>query len=186
MKRSTVALSTLFICRDSKHGASERKKSLPLSHKDRLLSRLSRGNEGRGATPERVEFEASVVEDNAAEDEDNLQSANSLMLDEDEWTDRNFGSSSLVLEENGKMEKRRSKEARDKNEAADHPSSDGHGDTSEDAISDLDTDTESDSEEEEEDEPGSRPLTSNEARQLQKEWIKRYDCTCICQFNRTS
>ena len=166
------------LCRNSKDGASERKKSLPpLSHKDRLLSRLSRGNEGRGATPERVEFEASVVEDNAAEDEDNLQSANSLMLDEDEWTDRNFGSSSLVLEENGKMEKRRSKEAKGKNEAtADHPSSDGHGDTSEDAISDLDTDTESDSEEEEEDEPGSRPLTSNEARQLQKEWIKRYDC----------
>ena len=99
-----------FSYRDSKDGTpgQERKKSLPLSHKDRLLSRLSRGNEGRGATPERVEFEASVVEDNAAEDEDNLQSANSLMLDEDEWTDRNFGSSSLVLEENGKMEKRRS------------------------------------------------------------------------------
>ena len=95
------------------------------------------------------------------------------MLDEDEWTDRNFGSSSLVLEENGKMEKRRSKEANNKNEA-DHPSSD-HGDTSEDAISDLDTDTESESEEDEDDEPGSRPLTSNEARQLQKEWIKRYD-----------
>ena len=175
------------LCRDRKDGTSgqERKKSLPpLSHKDRLLSRLSRGNEGRGATPERVEFEASVVEDNAAEDEDNLQSANSLMLDEDEWTDRNFGSSSLVLEENGKMEKRRSKEARDRNEAAaDHPSSDGHGDTSEDAISDLDTDTESESEleDEDEDEPGSRPLTSNEARQLQKEWIKRYDCTCICK-----
>ena len=34
------------------------KKSLPMSHKDRLLSRLSR--EGRGSTPERVEFEASV------------------------------------------------------------------------------------------------------------------------------
>ena len=54
-----------------------------------------------------------------------------------------------------------------------------HGDTSEDAISDLDTDTDSDDEDDEDEdgegEAGSRPLTSNEARQLQKEWIKKYD-----------
>ena len=129
-----------------------------MSHKDRLLSRLSR--EGRGSTPERVEFEASVEEE---------EQAGSLMLDEDEWTDRNFGSSSLVLEENGKMEKQKKE-----NEKGEPQNLSNHGDTSEDAISDLDTDTDSESEEDEE-EPGSRPLTSNEARQLQKEWIKRYD-----------
>ena len=88
--------SRIMFYRDSKDGSGgggqERKKSLPMSHKDRLLSRLSR--EGRGSTPERVEFEASVEEE---------EQAGSLMLDEDEWTDRNFGSSSLVLEENGKV-----------------------------------------------------------------------------------
>ena len=91
------------------------------------------------------------------------------MLDEDEWTDRNFGSSSLVLEENGcKVE------AKNKEEVEPEVAS-THGDTSEDEISDLDTDSESDEEEEgEDDDAGSRPLTSNEARQLQKEWIKRY------------
>ena len=74
-----------------------------------------------------------------------------------------------MLEENGKLEAKKRLED-DQKEAASN-----HGDTSEDAISDLDTDTESESEDEEEDEPGSRPLTSNEARQLQKEWIKRYE-----------
>ena len=58
-----------------------------MSHKDRLLSRLSRNEGGRGSTPERVEFEASVEDIEAAEEKDQA----SLMLDEDEWTDRNFG-----------------------------------------------------------------------------------------------
>ena len=45
--------------------------------------------EDRGTTPERVEFENSVVE----------QSDEEEYLSEDEWTDRNFGASANELDE---------------------------------------------------------------------------------------
>ena len=61
-------------------------------------------------------------------------------MDEDEWTDRNFGGNSLVIEEE------------DNN-------------TSEDSVSDLDSD--------EFEEDSKKPLSAKEARQLQREWLKR-------------
>ena len=96
-------------------------------HKHRLDSQ-------RGATPERAEFEASI----------DLDSEPPSIMDEDEWTDRNFGGNSLVIineDEDGR-------------------------DTSEDSVSDLDSD-------DLEDEEGKKPLTAKEARQLQREWLKR-------------
>ncbi len=117
----------------------------------------------------RVEFEVSV---DLSEEE-----APSIM-DEDEWTDRNFGNSSLVLEGGDGGEKKgdvaASAKAKDRGGRQDGAGGTADADTSDDSISDLDTDTDSD-EEEEDEEAGSRPLTSNEARQLQKEWIKKYD-----------
>lgn len=46
-------------------------------------------SEDRGTTPERVEFENSLVE----------QSDEEEYLSEDEWTDRNFGASANELDE---------------------------------------------------------------------------------------
>ena len=40
-----------------------------------------------GATPERAEFEASIDQD----------SESPSIMDEDEWTDRNFGGNSLII-----------------------------------------------------------------------------------------
>ena len=60
-------------------------------------------------------------------------------MDEDEWTDRNFGGNSLVIEEDNN--------------------------TSEDSVSDLDSD--------EFEEDSKKPLSAKEARQLQREWLKR-------------
>ena len=40
-----------------------------------------------GATPERAEFEASIDQD----------SEPPSIMDEDEWTDRNFGGNSLII-----------------------------------------------------------------------------------------
>ena len=87
----------------------------------------------RGATPERAEFEASINQD----------SQPPSIMDEDEWTDRNFGGNSLVIID----------------EDEDH-------NTSEDSVSDLESD---------EDGSKEKPLTAKEARQLQREWLKRYD-----------
>ncbi len=93
------------------------------------------------------------------------------IMDEDEWTDRNFGNS-LLLEDRAATKRRKEQER----QAA--------GDTSEDSVSDLDTDTGEEDEdgsgadgraEEEDGGPASRPLTADEARQLQREWIKKYD-----------
>ena len=44
----------------------------------------------RGATPERVEFENSLVEQGSDEED---------YLSEEEWTDRNFGASANELDE---------------------------------------------------------------------------------------
>ena len=82
-----------------------------------------------------------------------------MMLDEDEWTDRNFGSpfqKSDVTGADGTKNK----------------------DTDEDSVSDLETDSEN-----EDDRDGakggvgpeSRPLTADETRRLQRAWIKKYD-----------
>ena len=98
-------------------------------HKDRLNLR-------RGATPERAEFEASLDPD----------SQPTSIMDEDEWTEQNFGGNSLVLNEN----------------------------TSEDSVSDLDSDDPDD--EDYDEDPDKKPLTAKEARQLQRAWLKqRYD-----------
>uniref|UniRef100_T1JBG6 Glucose-6-phosphate 1-dehydrogenase n=1 Tax=Strigamia maritima TaxID=126957 RepID=T1JBG6_STRMM len=51
----------------------------------------SAGDQLRGATPERAEFENSIV-DQATEDETLSE------MDEDEWTDRNFGTSATEFE----------------------------------------------------------------------------------------
>ena len=48
----------------------------------------------RGATPERAEYEASIDPD----------SEPPSIMDEDEWTDRNFGGNSLVIEDNNTSE----------------------------------------------------------------------------------
>ncbi|QQP50150.1 Putative LOC100168266, partial [Caligus rogercresseyi] len=75
------------------------------------------------------------------------------IMDEDEWTDRNFGNSTLGSDVD-----------------------DGE-DTSDDCVSDLDSDSDGNAprrgggNNEEE----CRPLTADEARQLQREWIKKYD-----------
>ena len=87
---------------------------------------------------ERAEFEASIDQD----------SEPPSIMDEDEWTDRNFGGNSLVIIDE-----------EDNN-------------TSEDSVSDLDSD-ELDLDEEGKD----KPLTAKEARQLQREWMKRYKGT---------
>ena len=79
------------------------------------------------------------------------------IMDDDEWTDRNFGNS--FDQEN--LEKGR-KAAKKQNLEEDE-------DTSEDSVSDLETDTD----DEDDDGPDSRPLTANEARQLRKEWLKK-------------
>lgn len=102
---------------------------------NRHRERLDPANNRRGATPERAEFEASIDQD----------SEPPSIMDEDEWTDRNFGGNSLIII--------------DENE---------DNNTSEDSVSDLESD--------EEDEDGKKPLTAKEARQLQREWLKRqYD-----------
>ena len=64
-------------------------------------------------------------------------------MDEDEWTDRNFGGNSLVMIEE------------DNN-------------TSEDSATSLDSD-----EDDPDDEDSKKPLSAKEARQLQREWLKR-------------
>ena len=46
--------------------------------------------EDRGATPERVEFENSLVEQGSDEED---------YLSEEEWTDRNFGASANELDD---------------------------------------------------------------------------------------
>ncbi|XP_059096471.1 F-actin-monooxygenase MICAL3-like isoform X1 [Tigriopus californicus] len=128
-------------------------RSLPATHRDRLLN-----HDRRGSTPERVEFEASV--DHISEEE-----VPSIM-DEDEWTDRN-----CLQHESSKI----------KDGEPDDPV-----DTSEDSFSDLNSDTS-----DEEDDimgkgnrstkvkksggPEDRPLTADETRLLQKEWIKKCD-----------
>lgn len=85
----------------------------------------------------RAEFEASV--DGQSEDGDRN------IMDEDEWTDRNFGNS--FTGENI--------------------------DTSDDSVSDLESDSED--EDEADERPEDLPLTANEARQLSREWIKKFD-----------
>ena len=70
------------------------------------------------------------------------------IMDEDEWTDRNFGASSLINVEDDEA--------------------DGTN-TSDDSISDL----ESESDEECVKKDSVEPLTSAEARILRREWIKR-------------
>lgn len=84
-------------------------------------------------------------------------------MDEDEWTDRNFGNS--INNDNKKSNGKNAKKIHEASSTKDVE------DTSEDSISDLDTDTDDD---DEEDEIGSRPLTADEARQLRREWIKKY------------
>ncbi len=79
-------------------------------------------------------------------------------MDEDEWTDRNFGNSFQMEDDQKKAKGKRATTKVD-------------GDTSEDSISDLETDSDL---ENDQDDPGSRPLTADETRQLQKEWIKKY------------
>lgn len=106
----------------------------------------------------RVEFEASV--DHISEEE-----VPSIM-DEDEWTDRN-----CLQHESSKI----------KDGEPDDPV-----DTSEDSFSDLNSDTSDEDDDEDDDEgerstrikksgPESRPLTADETRLLQKEWIKKCD-----------
>ena len=116
--------------------------SLPARHKERLLSSLDSASM-RGTTPERAEFE--VLSGDGEEDHPSI-------MDEDEWTDRNFGNS--LIEDGGQED----------------------NNTSEDSVSDLDSsDDEDDSDEENvlRDEAGN-PLSAKEARQLQRAWLKRY------------
>ncbi len=101
----------------------------------------------RGNTPERAEFEALSGEEE-----------HPSIMDEDEWTDRNFGNS--LIEEADEQE--------------DH-------NTSEDSVSDLDSDESSYEDDEDEDhvlrDETGKPLSAREARQLQREWLKRYKNT---------
>ena len=66
-------------------------------------------------------------------------------IDEDEWTDRNFGNST----------------ANDMN-------------TSEDSVSDLESDDDNDEGHDNGDDDVERPLTADETRRLQREWRVRY------------
>lgn len=127
-----------------------------------------------------MEFEVSV--DLQSEEEQ------PSIMDEDEWTDRNnFGNSSLILEGDedaaaaGSHDAKKAAAAGGGQKKKKSRKTTGSGrrraddeDTSDDSVSDIDTDTDSE-EDEDVDDAGSRPLTSNEARQLQKEWIKKYD-----------
>jgi hypothetical protein len=117
--------------------------SLPARHKERLLASLDPA-QMRGTTPERAEFEASI-DLHSAEDEDGGPS----IMDEDEWTDRNFGGNSLIILEDDEEE--------------DH-------NTSEDSVTDLDSDDDVRLRDD-----NGKPLTAREARQLQREWLRRYD-----------
>ena len=100
------------------------------------------------------------------------------MLDEDEWTDRNFGNSVL------NNHKSKSKASGGAGLESSTKASENGDDTSEDSISDIDTDSDDEDDDDDDDDdldlddhgdgPASRPLTADEARQLQKEWIKKY------------
>lgn len=112
----------------------------------------------------RVEFEASID----LHSEEEVPS----IMDEDEWTDRNF---SFQQQNHNHHNHKGKKKAKGKG------GDEEEEDTSEDSVSELDTDTS-------EDEggeggqvdgarggPESRPLTADETRRLQQEWIKKYD-----------
>lgn len=111
-----------------------------------------------------VEFEASI------HSEEDL----GAMLDEDEWTDRNFGNSVL---NNHKSKSKVASGASGGGAGAESSTkaSENGEDTSEDSISDIDTDSYDEDDENLDLGPTSRPLTADETRQLQKEWIKKYD-----------
>ena len=100
---------------DEIHAAEVRRRDLRLTKKERSVDRITAASpshhllmEGRGTTPERVEYEASI---DLYSEEEGLG-----VIDEDEWTDRNFGNSTI----------------------------DSNGNTSDDSISDLESDEERD------------------------------------------
>ena len=75
-----------------------------------------------------------------------------MMLDEDEWTDRNHF----------------------QHESSKDGLEDEENDTSEDSFSDLETDSD-DSDEESDGDGSERPLTANDARALQRNWLRKCD-----------
>ncbi len=104
---------------------------------------------GRDGTPERVEFENSLTIE--ATEDDQLSE-----IDEDEWTDHNFGNSIHS------------------------------GLSSEDEASSLDSSSDDVEGDEEEDAPGEdimmeldRPLTADETRRLAESWKKRYSTDIV-------
>ena len=72
-----------------------------------------------------------------------------MMLDEDDWTDRNHF----------------------QHESSKDGLEDEENDTSEDSFSDLETD----SDEESDGDGSERPLTANDARALQRNWLRKCD-----------
>merc|ERR1719400_1136213 len=124
--------------KDAREKTEKRSKHAPTtqSTRDRLLE-PKKGSLDRGATPERMTYEASIE----MSEESGLE-----QIDEDEWTDRNFGNST----------------ANDVN-------------TSDDSISDLESDDDDERgiKAAVANETGG-PLTVSETRRLAKEWRARY------------
>lgn len=123
--------------KDARDKTEKRSKHAPPSHsnRDRLLE-PKKGSLDRGATPERMTYEASIE----MSEESGLE-----QIDEDEWTDRNFGNST----------------ANDVN-------------TSDDSISDLESDDDERGIKASVANESGGPLTVRETRRLAKEWRSRY------------
>ena len=123
--------------KDAREKTEKRSKHAPTaqSTRDRLLE-PKKGSLDRGATPERMTYEASIE----MSEESGLE-----QIDEDEWTDRNFGNST----------------ANDVN-------------TSDDSISDLESDDDERGIKAAVANESGGPLTVRETRRLAKEWRARY------------
>ena len=123
--------------KDAREKTEKRSKHAPTaqSNRDRLLE-PKKGSLDRGATPERMTYEASIE----MSEESGLE-----QIDEDEWTDRNFGNST----------------ANDVN-------------TSDDSISDLESDDDERGIKAAVANESGGPLTVRETRRLAKEWRARY------------
>ena len=132
--------------KDAREKTEKRSKHAPTaqSNRDRLLE-PKKGSLDRGATPERMTYEASIE----MSEESGLE-----QIDEDEWTDRNFGNST----------------ANDVN-------------TSDDSISDLESDDDERGIKAAVANESGGPLTVRETRRLAKEWRARYKgSSCLKVF----
>ena len=133
--------------KDAREKTEKRSKHAPIaqSTRDRLLE-PKKGSLDRGATPERMTYEASIE----MSEESGLE-----QIDEDEWTDRNFGNST----------------ANDVN-------------TSDDSISDLESDDDERGIKAAVANESGGPLTVRETRRLAKEWRARYKGISFLGFSR--